>query len=60
MTTRPVKSLIDEQLEDLIMPAQASIPEALGIPYSTPVANLPQRMALTIQGGRKRLEVRHG
>lgn len=58
MTTRPVPSLVDDQLADLIMPAGADIAAALGLPRETLVQNLPRRMALTIKKGRKRLGVR--
>ncbi len=58
MTTRPVRSIIDDQLDDLVMPAGANIAAVLGLPRETLVVNLPRRMALTMKGGRKRLEVR--
>ncbi len=58
MTTRPVQSLIDDQVADLIMPAGADIAVALGLPRETLVQNLPRRMALTIKKGRKCLGVR--
>lgn len=60
MTTRPVASLIDDQLADLIMPAGTDIAAALGLPRETLVAELPRRMALTIKRGRKCLGVRRG
>lgn len=49
MTTRPVRSIIDDQLDDLVMPAGADIAAVLGLPH---------RMALTIKRGRKCLGVR--
>lgn len=58
MTTRPVPSLVDDQVSDLIMPAGADIATALGLPRETLVQNLPRRMALTIKKGRKCLGVR--
>ncbi|HCF3278773.1 TPA: hypothetical protein ACKPYC_001153 [Pseudomonas aeruginosa] len=58
MTTRPVRSIIDDQLDDLVMPAGADIAAVLGLPRETLVVNLPRRMALTMKGGRKRLGVR--
>ncbi len=61
MTTRPVTSLIDDQLaevERLILPASADLADALGLPRETLVVNLPRRLALTIRGGRKCLGVR--
>lgn len=53
MTTRPVRSIIDDQLDDLVMPAGADIAAVLGLPRETLVVNLPRRMALTIKRGRK-------
>lgn len=32
MTTRPVRSIIDDQLDDLVMPAGADIAAVLGLP----------------------------
>ncbi|MCO2179886.1 hypothetical protein FA392_15255 [Pseudomonas aeruginosa] len=58
MTTRPVRSIIDDQLDDLVMPAGADIAAGLGLPRETLVVNLPRRMALTIKCGRKCLGVR--
>ncbi len=58
MTTRPVRSIIDDQLDDLVMPAGADIAAILGLPRETLVQNLPRRMALTIKSGRKCLGVR--
>ncbi|MDH1074569.1 hypothetical protein N5C93_17140 [Pseudomonas nitroreducens] len=58
MTTRPVPSLVDDQVADLIMPAGADIAAVLGLPRETLVQNLPRRMALTIKKGRKCLGVR--
>lgn len=58
MTTRPVRSIIDDQLDDLVMPAGADIAAVLGLPRETLVVNLPRRMTLTIKKGRKRLGVR--
>lgn len=58
MTSRPVPSIIDDQVSELIMPARADIAEQLKLPRETPVESLPYRMALTIKGGRKSLGVR--
>lgn len=58
MTTRPVASIVDDQVAELIMPAGADIAAALGLPRETLVENLPHRMALTIEKGRKCLGVR--
>lgn len=60
MSTRPVASIVDDQLADLVMPAGADIAAALGLPRETLVQNLPRRMALTIKKGRKCLGVRRG
>ncbi|EOK5392708.1 TPA: hypothetical protein SL792_000785 [Pseudomonas aeruginosa] len=57
MTTRPVRSIIDDQLDDLVMPAGADIAAVLGLPRETLVVNLPRRMTLTIKKGRKCLGV---
>lgn len=57
MTTRPVQSLVDDQIADLIMPAGADIAAALGLPRETLVQNLPRRMAADHQ---ERLEVPGG
>ncbi|MGE1489029.1 hypothetical protein [Pseudomonas aeruginosa] len=58
MTTRPVRSIIDDQLDDLVMPAGADIAAVLGLPRETLVVNLPRRMTVTIKKGRKCLGVR--
>ena len=58
MSTRPVASIVDDQLAELIMPAGADIAAVLGLPRETLVVNLPRRMALTIKKGRKCLGVR--
>jgi hypothetical protein len=55
-----VQSLVDDQVDDLIMPAGADIAAVLGLPRETLVQNLPRRMALTIKKGRKCLGVRRG
>ncbi|WP_370599582.1 hypothetical protein [Pseudomonas nitroreducens] len=60
MTTRPVASIVDDQLRELDVPAGADVAAALGLPRETLVVNLPRRMALTIKGGRKCLGVRRG
>ncbi|MNN87618.1 hypothetical protein D3C81_2051950 [compost metagenome] len=58
MSTRPVASIVDDQVRDLIMPAGADVAAALGLPRETLVADLPRRMALTIKRGQKCLGVR--
>lgn len=58
MTTRPVTTIVDDQLGELVMPAGADLATVLGLPRETLVQNLPRRMALTIKKGRKCLGVR--
>lgn len=65
MTTSPVKSLIDEQLEDaeqelltLVSSTDRRLPDLLGLPASTRLVDTPIRGAMTIRGGRRVLEVR--
>ncbi|MCY1448834.1 hypothetical protein D9M71_655400 [compost metagenome] len=58
MSTRPVASIVDDQVRDLIMPAGADVAAALGLPRETLVADLPRRMALTIKRGQKCLGAR--
>lgn len=60
MSTRPVSSVIDDQLRELDVPAGADVAVVLGLPRETLVMNLPRRMALTIKDGRKRIGVRDG
>ncbi|TPG76338.1 hypothetical protein EAH78_18420 [Pseudomonas arsenicoxydans] len=63
MSTSPVKRLIDEMVDQLISdhlsPSRVPLNESLGLPRETLVMNIPIRLAVTMQGGRKRLEVRH-
>ncbi|MFJ7315244.1 hypothetical protein ACIQVE_21275 [Pseudomonas sp. NPDC098747] len=63
MTTSPVKSLIEEMVDELISdhlsPSREPLNESLGLPRETLVMNIPVRLAVTCQGGRKRLKVRH-
>lgn len=66
MTTSPVKSLVEEQLEEaerrvglLVMRGQ-SLPDALGLSPDTRLVDTPIRGAMTIRGGRRVLEVRCG
>lgn len=58
MSTRPVASIVDDQIAELNLPAGADIAAVLGLPRETLVVNLPRRMALTIKKGRKCLGVR--
>lgn len=63
MTTSPVKSLIDDMVDELVSdhlsPSRVPLNESLGLSRETLVMNIPVRLAMTMQGGRKRLEVRH-
>jgi hypothetical protein len=63
MTTSPVKSLIDEQLDEIeskLVLLDFGLPfnEVIGRPRDTLVANLPQRLAATMKGGRIAVRVR--
>lgn len=67
MTTSPVRSIVDDQLDEiatvtlLTRPGQ-SLPEALGLSPETPLIDCGLRGALTIRNGRRYIEqeVRHG
>lgn len=63
MTTPPVKSLIDEQLEQIersLAVISFGIPfnEAVGLPRETPVASLKRSLAVTMKGRRIAVRVR--
>ncbi len=63
MTTAPVKSLIDSQLDDIeskIAMLGFGLPfnEVIGLPRERAVASLPQRLAPTMKGGRIAVRVR--
>jgi len=63
MTTAPVKSLIDEQLDDIermiaILGFGLPFNEVIGRQRDELVANLPQRLAATMKGGRIAVRVR--
>lgn len=63
MTTAPVKSLIDEQLEQIersLAVISFGIPfnETVGLPRETPVASLPRRLCATMKGRRIAVRVR--
>ncbi|MGU9821093.1 hypothetical protein [Pseudomonas sp. LF090] len=65
MTTAPVKSLIDEQLDDVeskLIMLGFGLPfnEVIGQPRERAVATLPKRLAATMKGGRIAVRVRHG
>ncbi|MGA3827259.1 hypothetical protein [Pseudomonas chlororaphis] len=61
MSTPPVKTLIDEQIEDIERKLQiigfVAVPEELA-PREFPVASLPQRLAPTMKGGRIAVRIR--
>lgn len=64
MSTAPVKSITDEQLEDverrvaLLIGPGLSLPRALGLPPETRLVDTPIRSAMTIRRGRRVVEVR--
>jgi hypothetical protein len=63
MSTAPVKTLIDEQLEDIerrIAILRFGLPfnEVIGRKREELVANLPQRLTATMKGGRIAVRVR--
>ena len=63
MTTPPVKSLIDEQLDEIeskliLLGFGLPFNEVIGKPREMHVANLPQRLAATMKGGRIAVRVR--
>lgn len=63
MSTAPVKSLIDEQLEQIertLAVISFGIPfnDAIGLPRETPVASLTRRLSATMKGRRIAVRVR--
>ncbi|MBD9585788.1 hypothetical protein IB254_01850 [Pseudomonas sp. PDM03] len=63
MTTPPVKSLIDEQLDEIeskLIMLGFGLPfnEVIGQPRERAVSSLPQRLATTMKGGRIAVRVR--
>lgn len=63
MSTAPVKSLIDEQLDDIeskiaMMGFGLPFNEVIGLPRERPVASLKRRLAPTMKGGRIAVRVR--
>ncbi|MFV0896565.1 hypothetical protein [Pseudomonas kurunegalensis] len=63
MSTAPVKSLIDEQLEQIertLAVISFGIPfnEAVGLPRETPVASLKRSLGATMKGRRIAVRVR--
>jgi len=65
MTTPPVKTLIDEQLDEIerkiaLLGFGLPFNEVIGRKRDELVANLPLRLAATMKGGRIAVRVRHG
>jgi len=63
MSTPPVKTLIDEQLDDIerkiaLLGFGLPFNEVIGRKREELVANLPQRLAATMKGGRIAVRVR--
>ena len=63
MTTRPVKSLAEEQLEDIerriaILGFGLPFNEVIGRKREELVSSLPQRLSVTMKGGRIAARVR--
>lgn len=63
MTTSPVKTLVDEQIEEIeaklvLLGFGLPFNEVIGKPREMHVANLPQRLAATMKGGRIAVRVR--
>ena len=63
MTTSPVKTLIDEQLDEIeskliLLGFGLPFNEVIGKPREMRVVNLPQRLAATMKGGRIAVRVR--
>lgn len=63
MTTAPVKTLIDEQLDEIeskLIMLGFGLPfnEVIGRPRDALVASLPRRLAATMKGGRIAVRVR--
>ena len=63
MSTAPVKSLIDEQLDEVeskLIMLGFGLPfnEVIGQPRERTVATLPKRLAATMKGGRIAVRVR--
>lgn len=63
MSTAPVKSLIDEQLEQIertlaVISFGLPFNEAVGLPRETPVASLERRLGVTMKGRRIAIRVR--
>ncbi|THG87073.1 hypothetical protein E5198_00725 [Pseudomonas sp. A-1] len=60
MTTSPVRSIVDDQLNEIrtvTVLTTRPLPEALGLPPNTPLIECGLRGALTIRGGRRYIEL---
>ncbi|WP_223538750.1 hypothetical protein [Pseudomonas sp. BF-R-12] len=55
MTTAPVKTLVDEQLDEI---ERSLTILGAGLPRDLPVASLPPKLAAAIKGGRIAVRVR--
>ncbi|MDQ0124663.1 hypothetical protein J2W17_003617 [Pseudomonas lini] len=63
MSTAPVKTLIDEQLDEIeskLIMLGFGLPfnEVIGLPRERKVASLPRRLAASMKGGRIAVRVR--
>lgn len=63
MTTAPVRSLIDDQLDEIesklvLLGFGLPFNEVIGRPREALVSNLPRRLAATMKGGRIAVRVR--
>jgi hypothetical protein len=63
MTTSPVKTLVDEQIEEIeaklvLLGFGLPFNEVIGKPREMRVENLPHRLATTMKGGRIAVRVR--
>lgn len=60
MTTPAIKTLIDEQLDSMPHYSSSSVPlhEALDLPKNLKVSAMPIRIAVTLQGGVRTVELR--
>lgn len=63
MSTAPVKSLIDEQLEQIertlaVISFGLPFNDAVGLPRETPVSSLTRRLGATMKGRRIAVRVR--
>ncbi|MNF77279.1 hypothetical protein D3C76_845580 [compost metagenome] len=63
MSTAPVKSLVDEQIEQIertlaVISFGVPFNEAVGLPRDVRVASLPRRLCATMKGGRIAVRVR--